>query len=125
MVVAVLTGQPVGLLLGQELDALVGLEVILHPEQLVVGVDPAVGVAAVAVHVPPALRDAAVTHQPGHLVRRLRVRVSRNPTACGGHADWWPACASGERMKCWNFIGSRMKKTGVLLPTMSKLPSEV
>ena len=30
-----------------------------------------------------------------------------------------------ERMKCWNFIGSRMKKTGVLLPTMSKLPSDV
>ena len=23
------------------------------------------------------------------------------------------------RMKCWNFIGSRRKKTGVLLPTMS------
>lgn len=24
-----------------------------------------------------------------------------------------------ERMKSWNFIGSRTKKTGVLLPTMS------
>ena len=24
-----------------------------------------------------------------------------------------------ERMKCWNFIGSRTKKTGVLFPTMS------
>ena len=24
-----------------------------------------------------------------------------------------------ERMKCWNFIGSLRKKTGVLLPTMS------
>ena len=30
-----------------------------------------------------------------------------------------------ERMKFWNFNGSRTKKTGVLLPTMSKLPSEV
>jgi hypothetical protein len=25
----------------------------------------------------------------------------------------------------WNFIGSRTKKIGVLLPTMSKLPSVV
>jgi len=24
-----------------------------------------------------------------------------------------------ERMKCWNFSGSRMKNTGVLFPTMS------
>ena len=30
-----------------------------------------------------------------------------------------------ERMKFWNFMGSRMKKTGVLLPTMSQLPSRV
>ncbi len=30
-----------------------------------------------------------------------------------------------DRMKFWNFIGSRTKKTGVLFPTMSKLPSEV
>ena len=29
------------------------------------------------------------------------------------------------RMKFWNFIGSRTKNTGVLLPTMSKLPSLV
>ena len=30
-----------------------------------------------------------------------------------------------ERMKFWNLRGSRMKKTGVLLPTMSRLPSLV
>ena len=61
----------VGLVLGEELDALVGLEVVLHPEPLAGGVDPHVGVAAVAVHVPPGPRDAPVPHQPGHLVRRL------------------------------------------------------
>ena len=71
VVVAVFTGQPVGVLLGQELDALVGLEVVLHPEQFVFGVEPAVRVAGVAVHVPPGLRDAAVAHQVGDLVRRL------------------------------------------------------
>ena len=61
------------------------------------------------------------------------------------HVTWWADsgesvqkshCMSGSRrlfaasrfwdlMKFWNFIGSRMKKTGVLLPTMSKLPSLV
>ena len=30
-----------------------------------------------------------------------------------------------EWMKSWNFEGSRTKKTGVLLPTMSQLPSSV
>jgi hypothetical protein len=30
-----------------------------------------------------------------------------------------------DRMKCWNFSGSRMKKTGVLFPTTSRLPSVV
>jgi hypothetical protein len=30
-----------------------------------------------------------------------------------------------DRMKCWNFIGSRTKNTGVLLPTRSRLPSVV
>ena len=34
VIVAVLTGDPIGVLLGQEVDALVGLEVVLHPEQL-------------------------------------------------------------------------------------------
>ena len=61
------------------------------------------------------------------------------------HVTWWADsgesvqkshCMSGsrrllaarrfwDRMKFWNFIGSRMKKTGVLLPTMSRLPSLV
>ena len=45
------------------------------------------------------------------------------------HCMWWSrrlvAPCFWERMKCWNFNGSRMKNTGVLLPTMSKLLSEV
>ena len=72
MVVGVDRGHLVGLVLGEALDALVGLEVVLDPEPLAVGVDPHVGVAGVPVHVPPRARDAAVAHQPGHLVRRLR-----------------------------------------------------
>ena len=72
VVVGVFAHQPVGLGLGEEVHALVGLEVVLHPEDLTRGVDPAVGVAAVAVHVPPGLRDTTVAHQPGDLMRRFR-----------------------------------------------------
>ena len=72
VVVGVLAGDPVGVLLGQELDPLVGLEVILDPELLAAGVHPHVGVARVAVHVPVGLRDPAVAHQPRHLVGGLR-----------------------------------------------------
>lgn len=44
---------------------------VLDPEPLAVGVDPLVRVRAETVHVTPRLRDSAVTHQPGHLVRGL------------------------------------------------------
>jgi hypothetical protein len=65
-------GQLAGVGLGPELDALVGDEVVPHPEPLAAGVDPQVGVAGVQVHVPPGLREPAVAHQPDHLVGRLR-----------------------------------------------------
>ena len=45
---------------------------VLQPDFLSAGVDPAVGLGAVAVHVPPGPRDAAVAHQVGDLVRGLR-----------------------------------------------------
>ena len=72
MIVAVLAGDPVGLGLGEEVDALVGLEVVLDPEPHAGGVDPHVGVARVAVHVAPRPGDPPVAHQPRHLVGRLR-----------------------------------------------------
>ena len=71
VIVGLLAGELVGLLLGEELDALVGLEVVLDPDLSPGGVDPHVGVAGVAVHVAPRLRDAAVAHQPGDLVGGL------------------------------------------------------
>jgi hypothetical protein len=72
VIVGVGPGQEVTFGLGPELDALVGNEVVLHPDPLALRVDPHVGVAGVPVHVPPTLREAAVAHQPDHLVRRLR-----------------------------------------------------
>ena len=72
-------GDLVGLVLRQRPVALVGVEVVLHPEALAVGVDPLVRVRAVAVHVPPRRRDAAVAHQPGDLVRALRLQGPEVP----------------------------------------------
>ncbi|CAM5694861.1 hypothetical protein STENM36S_06811 [Streptomyces tendae] len=77
--VGVLTGELVGLGLGEVLDALVGLEVVLDPEGLARLVVPLVGVRAEAVHVAVRRRDAAVAEQPGDLVRRLRRQAPEVP----------------------------------------------
>ncbi len=45
VVVGLLAGEAVGLILRQELDSLVGLEVVLDPELVAAEVDPHVGVA--------------------------------------------------------------------------------
>src|SRR3546814_3799564 len=55
---------------------LVGVEVILHPELLAAGVDPHVGVRAVAVHVAPGARQPALAHDVGDLVGRSEEHTS-------------------------------------------------
>ena len=72
MVVDIFPGKGIGLFLRQELDALVGVKMIFHPEFLALGVHPHIGVAGVAVHMAPGFRDAAIAHQPGDLMRRFR-----------------------------------------------------
>ena len=79
MVIAILAGEPVGLRLSEEIDPLVGLEMVFHPKSLALGVNPHIGVAGVAVHVPPGLGNAAITHQPGDLVGRLRRQAPEVP----------------------------------------------
>jgi hypothetical protein len=54
------------------------LKVELHPEALVLRVDEAEGVAAEAVHVAVAGRDAAVAHHDGDLVQRLGQQVQKS-----------------------------------------------
>ena len=71
VVVGVLAGDAIRLGLRQVLDPLLGLEVVLDPEALVLRVDPQVGVRRVPVHVAPRARDAPVTHEVGDLVGRL------------------------------------------------------
>ncbi|MNI64210.1 hypothetical protein D3C73_1196380 [compost metagenome] len=53
--------------------ALLCLEVELDPEALTGRVDKAEGVAAVAVHLPQALGDAAIAEQDGDLMQGFRV----------------------------------------------------
>ena len=60
VVVGVAAGDAVGFVLHEALDALLCLEVELDPKAFVFGVDEAVGVAAVAVHVGNSLGNAAV-----------------------------------------------------------------
>jgi len=72
VVVGIPAGDPVGLLLSEILDALVGLEVVFYPETLSFGIDPHVGMACVAVHVPIAFGDSAIAHQNSDLMGRFR-----------------------------------------------------
>ncbi len=59
------------LAVGEVVDALLGLEVILHPEPFMCRVHPHEGVAAVTVHMPPGTRRSAIAHQNQYLVSRL------------------------------------------------------
>ncbi len=68
MKIRVVGGHRFSFAVGEILDPLFGLEVVLDPHALAIGVDPQEGVAAVAVHVPPGARRPAVAHQEGHLV---------------------------------------------------------
>src|SRR5699024_5214052 len=56
----------------KEIDSLVGFEVIFHPEAFALFIDPHVGMAGVAVHMPPCFGHATIPHQPGHLMSGLR-----------------------------------------------------
>ncbi|OQB99613.1 MAG: hypothetical protein BWX80_03632 [Candidatus Hydrogenedentes bacterium ADurb.Bin101] len=57
--------------IGQVLDALLGAQVELDPESLVLGINHAKGVASEPVHVPVGGGDAPVAHDHGNLVQRL------------------------------------------------------
>ncbi len=71
-VVGVDARHPHRLLGGEVRDPLARLEMILDPDALALGVDPAEGVAAEPVHVAIGARRAAVREQDGHLVQGLR-----------------------------------------------------
>ena len=71
VVSSVVAGDRGRLRFGEAVDALVGLEMELHPVALTGGVHPLEGVRPVAVHMPPAGRQAPVAEQPYELVGGL------------------------------------------------------
>ncbi len=56
---------------GQVLDPLIRLEVVLHPEDFVLGIHPLVGVRAETIDIAIARGNATITEQPGELMRRF------------------------------------------------------
>ncbi len=70
-VVRIVASHLIGLLTGKIPDALFRLEVPLHVEQFVPGIDETEGMAAEAVHVPIAVRRAAIGEKNRDLVKRF------------------------------------------------------
>ena len=83
---AVLGDEGFGLGVGEIGDALLGAKMKFNPDALVRRVDHREGVAAEAMRMAEAFRDAAVRHRDGDLVQRLAA-ASRNPSCC-------PHCAA-------------------------------
>src|SRR3546814_12644368 len=52
---------------GEERHALIRMEMVLHPEFLAGGIDPHVGMGAVAVHVPPGPRQTTLDRKSTRL----------------------------------------------------------
>jgi hypothetical protein len=69
---AVLGDDRLGLSVGEEFMALLGLEMEFDPEPLVLRIDERIGMRAVTVHETRALRQTAVAHQNRGLVQALR-----------------------------------------------------
>ena len=69
---AILGDEGLGLRVGEVCDSLLGAEVEFDPDTFIGGIDHREGMAAEKVHVAEALRDAAVGHDDGDLMQRLR-----------------------------------------------------
>jgi hypothetical protein len=80
---AILADDLFGLRVGQVSVALHRLEVEFHPDALVVLVDQAEGMAAVAVHLAVVLRQAPVAHRDRDLMQRFRQQGPEVPVVVG------------------------------------------
>src|SRR6202030_763521 len=106
------------------LDALLGPEMEFDPDAFVRRIDHRKGAAAEEVHIPEALRDAAVGHDDCDLMQPSRSKVQKSQFLSALRIP-----VGGSRLIAWlrsgKRNGSRKKNTGVLLPTRSQLPSSV
>ena len=80
---AVLAHQRLGFGIRQVFNSLLGFKGELDPETLVLRIQEAEGMAAEAVHVAEAARQAPVAHYHRHLVQRFRQRGPEVPVAVG------------------------------------------
>ena len=88
MGLAILADQGLRLCIRQVFDALLGAKVKFDPGALVVGIDETVSMAAEAMHVAKAARDAALAHDDGDLVQGLGQQGPEVPVVIGAaHAS--------------------------------------
>lgn len=89
------------------------------------GINQTEGMDPEAFHGAIAARDAAIRHRPHHVVQRFRLQGNIVPESIVGALPLWDGPVGfrlhgvdkvGELHRVW------MKKTGVLLPTVSKNP---
>ncbi len=110
--------------IGEIFDALLGLQMKLDPVSLILGVDKTECVAAEAVHVAVGTGNTPVAHDDGDLMKASGKEVQKSQLFLALRM-----LVRGSRFTAWlrsgNLRGSRRKKTGVLLPTRSQLPSSV
>jgi hypothetical protein len=83
MAFAILADEGLGFRVRQIMDALLGTEVEFDPDALVCGIEEAVRVAAEAMHVTEALRNASIAHDDSDLVQRLRQQCPEVPIIVG------------------------------------------
>src|SRR5262245_32849854 len=85
-------------------------------------------VDAESFHHAEAARDRAIGHDPHDHVHRFRMTEMKSQNVSWAEAAWGISLW-GSGLTAWmrsgNFTASWMKKTGMLFPTRSKLPSSV
>src|SRR4029077_17072554 len=108
------------------LQAQLGLPVKFDECGLVLRVHKPKGMDAETFHEPKRARDSPVGHHPHDHVHAFGGEVIKSQKLSCADCAWGKA-QSGSSFTAWirsgNLIASWMKKTGILLPTMSQLPS--
>ena len=118
---AVFGDDRLGLLIGQVLDALLGMQVEFDPDAFVFRVDHAERVTAKAVHVAIGEGDPAVAHGDGHLVQRLGKRRPEVPVV-GRRAHVGAGVALDGAVEVRELVGVAYKEDGSIVSDQVPVP---
>ena len=117
----ILGNDRLGLLIGQVLDALLGLEVKLDPVPLLIRIDKTEGRASETVHMTVGCRNAATAHDNDHLMERLGQRCPEIPVVTG--ASHVGAGIPLDRMvEVMEFEGVAQEEDGGIVPDKIPVP---